>query len=280
MPHCCVFSHVVSSLAMVVFTATTSAAANCATDSVIYLFDGSTLSGWTNSEGGAPGQGWEVVDGELHLSVDGPRGGNLLTVDEYQNFILDFTWRISSGGNNGVKYRVRSYDGRTLGCEYQLIDDEGYPEPLRPVQRTGALYDIYGPRFTGLSNRVGEYNHSRIVVCDEHVEHWLNGVCVVSAMVGSDDWARHIAKSKFSDVEEFGLNRTGRIMITDHSDEVWIRSMTLRPLPIGRPSMEAKASHTTQMGHLGNWQWRDRMVKRCCRPVTRRLFGRLRAGRR
>jgi len=194
----------------------------------ILLFDGETLQGWTTQDGQPVTKGWEVVDGMLHLRTGGQRGGNIFTDREYGDFDLSFEWKIAAGGNNGVKYRVAQYGNKTLGCEYQLIDDDGYGYKLPETGRTGALYDIYEPNAKAM-NPIGEFNQSRIVVCGDRIEHWLNGQLIVTAYVGSQEWRQRIAASKFADAEGFGENRWGKIMLTDHNSEVWFRSIELTP---------------------------------------------------
>jgi hypothetical protein len=198
----------------------------------IPLFDGKTLDGWTTEGGQAVTRGWEAVDGMLHLNTDGERGGNIFTDREYGDFELSFEWKIAAGGNNGVKYRVRKFGNKTLGCEYQLIDDDGYLHKLPATGTTGSLYDIYEPSAAKSLNAIGQFNHSRIVVCGNRIEHWLNGQLIVVARVGSSEWDRRIADSKFSDVESFGRNRMGKIMLTDHNSEVWYRNIELTPLSV------------------------------------------------
>jgi Domain of Unknown Function (DUF1080) len=181
-------------------------------------------------EGDSPPAGWEVRAGEPHLSPNESGPGPLITQCEYANFRLDFTWRIEQGGNHGIKYRVRNYDGRWLGCEYQILDDHDFPEPLQDDQFTGALYDVYAPSASRELHPHGQYNHGAIVVRGARIEHWLNGKRIVCVTAGDGDWQRHIAESKFHDVPGFGTIPCGRIMLTDHHSQVWFRSITLTPL--------------------------------------------------
>jgi hypothetical protein len=200
----------------------------------IALFDGHSFNGWTTQNGGPVEEGaWEVVDGTIHLNTSVGRGGNLITDRDYGDFELLFEWKNSTGGNNGIKYRVKDFDGRVLGCEYQIIDDERHTN-LRPTQRTASLYDIYEPSADDLLKPIGEFNRGRIVVCGNRIEHWLNGHLVVAATTGSPEWEERIGNSKFSDVEGFGKNRCGRIMLTDHNDEIWFRNIYVRSLSSGR----------------------------------------------
>ncbi len=196
------------------------------------IFDGETLNGWTFNNGRPITHGWEVKDGMIHLvpsqkDSNELRAGNILTVTEYQNFDLSFEWKISEGGNSGLKYRVRDYDGGTYGIEYQICDDVSYPKQLTPRTSTGALYDLYEPNQEKHLMPVGQFNKSRIVVEDKRIQHWLNGRLIVQATVGSSEWNNRLSCSKFADVKEFGQNPKGRIMLTDHGSEVWYRNFKL-----------------------------------------------------
>jgi hypothetical protein len=45
---------------------------------------------------------------------------------------------------------------------------------------------------------VHQWNTMRILVDDNHVEHWMNGAKYVEYELGSDDWNARAAKSKFA----------------------------------------------------------------------------------
>lgn len=196
------------------------------------IFNGQTLEGWTHNHGCPITSGWEVFDGMIHLDPDeshreGQRVGNIITVREFENFDLSFEWKIAKGGNSGLKYRVRDFDGDTRGCEYQICDDLNYPKLLTPRTSAGSLYDLYEPNTEKQLLPVGEFNKSRIVVKDNQIQHWLNGQLIVSATVGSEDWKKRVSCSKFADLPEFGHNLKGKIMLTDHGSEVWYRNFEL-----------------------------------------------------
>jgi arylsulfatase A-like enzyme len=189
------------------------------------VFDGKSLDNWTFSDGKPVSKGWKVVDGVIHRQR-GQRAGHIVTKHEYGDFDLSFQWKIADGGNSGLKYRVRNYGRRPLGCEFQIIDDRrSNKTPGRGS--TGSLYALFEPDPERQINPMGEYNTSRIVVRGDQIKHWLNGRLIVSATVGSPEWDKRIASSKFSDVPGFGRNRFGRIMLTDHGSEVWYRNFTI-----------------------------------------------------
>jgi hypothetical protein len=191
-------------------------------------FRGNSLAGWTTLDGGPVTTGWEASDGEIRLNRAKGRGGHIVTVAEFDDFDLSFDWKIAERGNSGLKYRVRKFGNQTLGCEYQICDET----PGRPLNKrsAGALYDLYEPNPDRLLKAAGQWNHARIVVRGERIEHWLNGRLIVSAIVNDEDWQKRIAESKFVDVEEFGRNRTGRIMLTDHGSDVAYRNFVFQPL--------------------------------------------------
>lgn len=193
-------------------------------------FDGQSLDAWTTQDGKPVAQGWEVVDGVIHLKKDGRRAGHIVTKDEFGDFDLSFEWKIAPRGNSGLKYRVRSYGGKVLGCEYQIYDDLGNKKPTDSRYSAGALYDLYEPNANKHCNPAGEYNLARIVVRSDKIEHWLNGKLIVSATVGDDEWQQRVAKSKFNDAPDFSRNARGKLMLTDHGSEVWYRNFVFKQL--------------------------------------------------
>jgi len=203
-------------------------------------FDGRTLDGWTTQDGKPVVQGWEIVDGEIHLKKDGKRAGNIVSADEFGDFDLSFEWKIAPKGNSGIKYRVRSYDGKVLGCEYQIYDDVGAKTSPKSKNGSGALYDLYEPNDAKKLKPVGEYNTGRIVVQGQQVEHWLNGKKIVSATFGDKEWKRRVASSKFADVRSFAIEPGGKLMLTDHGSEVWYRNFKFVASPAPPPKPQPK----------------------------------------
>jgi len=198
----------------------------------VSLFDGETLNGWTNQNGDPVEEGWTVNDG---LLVREGRGGAIYAEQDYENFILEFEWRIAKGGNSGVKYRVQFYEDGLwnkpgwLGYEYQIFGDKN-PQPTK--SSAGALYAIYAPCDERVLREPNEFNQSRIVVNGTHIEHWLNGIKIVDADTSTQDFRNRIKESKFNQVDDFGQNRSGRIQIQDHGSNVAYRSITIQVLPL------------------------------------------------
>ncbi len=210
------------------------------------LFDGATLQGWTTLDGRPIRAGWEVVDGMIRLDPSQAHAGHIITAGEFGDFILSFEWKIAPRGNSGVKYRVRSYSGKWYGCEYQILDDHGYRKDPSSRHSTGALYDLYEPNREKHLRPAGEFNSGRIVVRGDTIQHWLNGRLVVSATVGDDDWRARVAASKFVELQRFGENHYGKIMLTDHGSEVWYCHLKLERLPSKQPTLDAASRTDTR----------------------------------
>ena len=178
-------------------------------------------------------RGWQFDSGgTLHLAG---RGGNVITRETYGDFELWFEFRISERGNSGIKYRVRSYGQQLLGFEYQILDDAAYPELARD-QLTGSLYDVFPPMTEPTRlNPAGQFNTGKVLVCNDHVRHWINGQLIINELIRTSRWLDHIRRSKFSEREHFGRNRSGHIMLTDHASEVWYRNVFIRRLSSALP---------------------------------------------
>jgi 3-keto-disaccharide hydrolase/glycosyl hydrolase family 2 len=203
------------------------------------LFDGQTTAGWRGYQQKTIPEGWQVVDGALTRVG---KGGDIVSEGEYENFELTVEWKIAPGGNSGIFYRVVEQPKDTpmweVAPEYQLIDDTGYPAVLKPTQKTAANYDLQPPG-RDATKPAGSWNTTRILVNGSHVEHWLNGVLIVSYELWTPEWTRLVAASKFKDSPQYARARKGRIGIQDHGDAAAFRSIRIRELP---PTPQAPAA--------------------------------------
>jgi hypothetical protein len=196
------------------------------------LFNGESLQGWRlyNKKTG-PETGWKAEDGILK-KVAKQKGGDIITDAAFDDFDLVWEWRVAPGGNNGVKYLVTESRPSAPGHEYQLIDDNGHPDgKLGAKRQTAAFYDVLPPGSNKVLKPAGEWNSSRILVQENHVEHWLNGAKVLEYEMGSDAVKAGLAASKFKNAAGFGTKIKGHIMLTDHGDEAWFRNVKIRELP-------------------------------------------------
>ncbi len=230
------------------------------------LFDGRSFAGWDDpARKSPPGDSFSIEDGCFKAKANPKIDEDLFTERRFRDFELEFDWKISPGGNSGVKYliqdhvfvtgqqRVRFEDqvnaslknrpaGRppagqdyVIGFEYQLLDDQRNPDGRAgATHRTGALYDFVPPS-SAASRPVGEFNHSRIVVRGSHVEHWLNGAKVVDASldapaIAADAARRWGAGSQVADLLARLPRRDCPISLQNHNDEAWFKNIKIREL--------------------------------------------------
>ncbi|HEY0970786.1 MAG TPA: DUF1080 domain-containing protein [Gemmatimonadales bacterium] len=193
------------------------------------LFDGSTLAGWRGFRQDSAPAGWTVRDGAI-TRVGG--GGDLVTADQFGSFELELEWRVEPGGNSGVLYRVTEDADQSYhtGPEMQVLDDAGHADGRSRLTAAGAVYGLY-PAPEGVVKPANEWNRARLVVNGSHVEHWLNGTRMAGYELGSPDWERRVAESKFAAWKGYGRAARGHIALQDHGDLVQYRGIRIRELP-------------------------------------------------
>jgi len=210
------------------------------------LFDGRSLAGWRGlGYDTVPTAHWRVVDGaivktptaKVRRQADGQpaAGGDLMSLDAFRDFELTFEWRVTPGANSGVKYNVseelslaHAANHAALGFEYQVLDDERHPDNQIASHRAAGLYDIIAPSAAKRLRPVGEWNSARVVLRGNHGEHWLNGAKVVEFDLGTPLLDSLLARSKYRPIPGFAERRRGHIVLQDHGDEVWFRSIKIR----------------------------------------------------
>ena len=199
------------------------------------LFDGKSLDQWKDFNGDSLTQPWHVVDGCIQANGDGSDlSGYIVTRKQYENFILDWEWKLSRGGNSGMLYHVVEDPcfevPYVTGPEYQLIDEEGWEEQNAPTKLEE--WQKLGVDYAAMRlNPQGEWNSSRIVFDNGHVEHWLNGVKILEFEAWTDDWFARKASGKWETAPEYGLARRGVICLQDHGYPASFRNLKIKELP-------------------------------------------------
>jgi len=205
------------------------------------LWDSETSNGWRGAKlDKFPEGGWEIKDGILSVMEsnggESANGGDIVTVNTYENFELEVDFRITEGANSGIKYFVdpslNKGAGSAIGCEFQILDDYKHPDAKLGVKgnRTlGSLYDLI-PAVNRRFNGIGLWNRARILVKGSHVEHWLNNQKVVEYERGTQMWRALVAFSKYRDWPMFGELKRGNILLQDHGNKVSFRNIKIREL--------------------------------------------------
>jgi hypothetical protein len=197
------------------------------------LFDGETTAGWRGfHQKSFPTTGWVVENGCLIHRKEGG-GGDIITVEKYDDFELFFEWKLGPGANSGIKYLITEERAEAVGIEYQLWDQVQEPanEDKAPGKHsTASAYDLLAPSPARMK-AAGQFNQSRIIVQGKHVEHWLNERQVLVFELESPELNAAIAKSKFKGDSGFGKKIKAHILLQDHGGEVWFRQLKIRRLP-------------------------------------------------
>ncbi len=207
------------------------------------LFDGKTSNGWIGAKTSSfPTKGWEISGGQLNVLPSGgaesTNGGDIVTKEQFAAFDLSFEFKLTEGANSGLKYFVTLAEqstGSAIGLEYQVLDDVKHPDAKlgRDGNRTlASLYDLITakkePRFL---RPIGSWNNARLIVYpDNKVEHYLNGVKVLSYTRGSEEFKKLVAISKYKDWKNFGEAPKGRILLQDHGNKVSFRTIKIKNL--------------------------------------------------
>lgn len=231
------------------------------------LFDGKTFANWVDpTRKSPPGTSFVIEDGCLKATSHPAIEEDLFSAGTYSDFELEWDWKISPRGNSGLKYRIQDHlflgdqhlprfednvnaalknrrsdrpakgQDYVIGFEYQITDNAANPDAMHngPLHRTAALYDIFAAS-KDVTRPVGEFNHSRLVVKGDHVEHWLNGEKVVDASLKAPEVAQSMGKrwGDGSPVYELLVKQPVKechISLQNHGDVAWFKNIKIKKL--------------------------------------------------
>ncbi|MBF6627405.1 MAG: DUF1080 domain-containing protein [Proteiniphilum sp.] len=143
------------------------------------LFNGEDLQGWEKLNGTAE---YKVEDNAI-IGVSQMNTPNtfLATTEMYDDFILEFEFKVDDGLNSGVQFRSNSLP------EYNEGRVHGYQFEIDPAERawTGGIYDearrgwLYPLNYNPDGQKAfknEEWNSARIEAIGNSIRTWVNGV--------------------------------------------------------------------------------------------------------
>ena len=157
---------------------------------------------------------------------------------------MEVDFKITEGANSGIKYFVDTElnkgKGSSIGCEFQILDDQVHPDAKQGKNGNRTLASLYDLITANAQNfypnlrkkRVNKYewNRARIVVKGAEVAHYLNGILVVKYNRSGQQWKDQVAASKYKDWPNFGEAKKGNILLQDHGDQVFYKNIKIKEL--------------------------------------------------
>jgi hypothetical protein len=164
-----------------------------------------------------------LIQDHLYMAGERARGKKFeLAVDDFSKNPL--TERPTTRGQDYV-----------VGFEYQVIDNSANADAKSAqTHSAGALYDITAPT-KDMTKPVGEWNHSRLVVKGNHVEHWLNGEKVVDTSIAPDVLKPLMTRRWGQTPVVFKMlsehpRKECPISLQNHNDAAWFKNIKIKKL--------------------------------------------------
>ena len=227
-----------------------------------------TLDGWHIFQDDGSKKGWVVVDNTLIFNgvsdmETGEGDASLLSDKEYENFEIQFDWKVIAGANSGFMWGVREdrkykFPYQT-GMEIQILDPDVYKAPTSVLggeielnniledkdnkHFVGAVYDLSPPTKLDAAKPADQWNsyHITIDYKANRGEVLLNDVLINSFPLQGPEWKAMVQQSKFVEHEEneylgdarwydFGKFSKGHICFQDHPGKVSFRNIRIKEL--------------------------------------------------
>jgi len=159
-------------------------------DGFVPLFDGKTLDGWVQRGGKAT---YTVVDGTIvGETVSKTPNSFLCTTRDYEDFVLEYEFKVDEELNSGVQIRSNSLpeyrNGQVHGYQVEIDPDQD-PRKHGGVERprlwTGGIYeegrrgwlnDLFDNDAARAAFKSGDWNHIKVHAEGDLIRTWVNGV--------------------------------------------------------------------------------------------------------
>lgn len=198
------------------------------------LFDGISTEGWRGYNMEEFPDCWKIEDSCITMTSKGrhEESKDIITKTIYKGFALSVEVKLTKGSNSGIIYHVAEdpkYGPGYTGPEFQIIDHDNWPTPLKDWQTNGSNYAMYPPKVKPYKE-IGEWNHYFLVVNGNKVTQILNGEIVVEYEKYSDEWKKRRNSGKWAKYPCWGKFNEGYIAFQNHGTKVWFRSIKLKVL--------------------------------------------------
>lgn len=143
------------------------------------LFNGKDLKGWTLLNGTAE---YKVKDNTIiGIAKKGSPNSFLATEKEYDDFILEFEFKVDDDFNSGVQIRSESLEdfnnARVHGYQYEIDpSSRAWTAGIYDEGRRGWLYPLTSNRAAQKAFKRGDWNKGRVEAVGNSIRTWLNGV--------------------------------------------------------------------------------------------------------
>jgi Domain of Unknown Function (DUF1080) len=200
----------------------------------VLLFNGTTTNGWHGYNLAGFPDCWILEDGALTMTTEGrAESQDIITNKKYRGFAFSAEFKLTKGANSGILFQI-SEDKKykfpyETGPEYQVIDQDNWPDPLENWQICGANYAMYPPMVKPYKP-VGEWNQILLVVDGNNVTQMLNGEVVVKYVKNSEEWTKLRNSGKWAAFPDWGKFDEGFISLQNHGTKVWYRNIKLKEL--------------------------------------------------
>ena len=186
------------------------------------LFNGNNLDGWVGNK-----TAYRAENGMIVIDPKGAGGGNLLTENEYGDFILKFEFQLTPGANNGLGIHAPlEGDAAYVGKEIQILDNDADKyKDLQVYQFHGSGYGVMAAK-RGFLKPVGEWNVEEVIVKHPKITVILNGETILEG-----DYLEASKNGTLDGKEHPGLQRSrGHIGFLGHGDVVRFRDIRIKEL--------------------------------------------------
>ncbi len=203
------------------------------------MFDGKSLAGWHSyRKTSIANGGWIIQDSALYLRgnpLGGFAVGAVLAPEQFvcDNFDISIDWKLPDSGNSGIFLRyleTEDKEAKRTGPETQICGkaDPDYRNGA-DVYSPGACYDMFAPARPWI-RPANEYNTLRVVMFNDKVAHFGNGIKLLEYTIGDSTWKARYEVSKYSSFPLYGDIHAGKLLLQDHASHVWYRNIKIRRL--------------------------------------------------